>query len=153
MWTVAQVKAADAALSPPLSDTNAAAAALNAQTTTLPPQDINTGDVERILVPTGEMFAINAFSQKTVSNPVSPTISDIQIMAAWNMVRILERFNVIQTSLDSVWQASQEQLGILEQAGLLSPSSAAAIAALRTPTVPLWDPPLTGNDIATARAS
>jgi hypothetical protein len=155
-WTYAQLKAAYAALSPAPADNAAAATALNTQTTTLPPQDVMCSDARQVILLTGEWVAIKALASQTVSSFTAPTPSDQAIIAAATCVAALDPSSNIESlavSDDAVWASVQTMLGGLHASGVLSTLSLNALTALRTPTIPTWDPPVTAEDVATATRS
>lgn len=140
------LKVADAALSPPIPDPSAAAAALNAQTTTLPPQDFPALSALNILLTNGDWPKIIARSETRPIDSAGP------ISAALSAIALLESRSTIQASSATVWAAFAASMGALVTAGDISSASQAAIAALRTPTVPAWPVVLTGNDVTAARS-
>jgi hypothetical protein len=154
-WTHAQLKAAYEALSPAPADDAAAAAALNAQTTTLPPQDALCSDARQVILLTGEWVAIKALASQTVSSFTSPTLSDQAAIAAATCEAALDPSSNIQSltvSDNAVWASVQTMLGALYSAGVLSAASHDRLTALRTPTVQTWEPPVTAEDVSVARS-
>jgi hypothetical protein len=155
-WTHAQLKAAYLALSPAPADDTAAAVAINSQTTILPPQDVSCSDARQVILLTGEWVAIKALAAHPVSSFTAPTPADQAAIAAATCVAALDPSSNIETlavSSAPVWAAVQGMLLALSVAGVLTSASAAALTALRTPTVPTWQPPVTAEDVATARNS
>lgn len=154
-WTYPQLKAAYLALSPAPADDAAAATSLNTQTTVLPPQDVQCSDARQVILLTGEWVAIKALAARAVSSFTSPTQADQAVIAAATCVAALDPSSTIQTlavSNAAVWSSVQAMLGALYTAGVLSASSHDALLALRTPTVPTWEPAVTAEDVATAKA-
>lgn len=152
----AALKQAIAVLSPtPASDIEAAAA-LNAQTVTLDPQDVNTGDAAQILraTATGELFALYQLSLKSPSGTSPPSTQDQQIAAAWTTYQTLTNSDVLAVADPTRWAICQSVLTLLgpSGAGVISQSSLDAITSLRTPTTPKWDRVITTDDIAATRS-
>lgn len=150
-WTYADVKTAIAALNPMPADNAGIADALNAQTHSIN-RDISVSAVQKVLVPTGELFAVNQIAAKPLSGTNPPTQEDQVTVAAWALSRMLDRWEVIETSQDAVWTDSLRSLNGLMAANVLTSASVNAISALRTVAAPVWDPPLTVGDIQTAKA-
>ena len=149
MWTYAELKAARAALSPvPLSD-DAAAITLNAQTYVSAPQDVPTRSVLAFLLTTGEWGGIEAAAQ-----PGSGVAQVIKIVSI-NLVRTCttQVISEFHTSDAGVRNTVIGALGALQKASLLSAASNAALAAMITPSLPVWQPPVTAADVTTAKAT
>lgn len=146
MLDYAAVKAADAALSPALPDPVAAAAALNAQTVTLPPQDFPALSALNVLL------LYDDWPKIIVRSEMRPVDNGGPISAALNAVALLEARGTIYASNDTVWTAFQAMLAALVASGDIGPASQAALLALRTPSVPRWPVALTDHDIDTARS-
>jgi hypothetical protein len=150
-WTYASLKAAIAALSPMPASPDQIAAAVNAQTIAAT-ADVMCADVEKVVVPTGEFFAIYQTSLKTPSGQTPATQTDQVIAAAWAFYRMLNQWTTIQTSNAAVLAAVRAGLTGLQSAGLLSAASVAAIDALWTANAPVWVPAVTAGDVQTAEA-
>ena len=88
--------------------------------------DVTTAAIEQIIVPTGELFAINTLSQKTPSGASPPTDADEAIAAAWNVMRMLNQWTVIETSVAAIWSATQTAMTALVAANVLSSASMAS---------------------------
>lgn len=139
------IKVADAALSPPIADPDAAASALNAQTEALSPQDFSALDALTVLLAYGDWPKI------VVRSEVRPLDTGGVVAAALSAVALLNSRGVIHAKSDTLWAVFTSQIAKLVGAGDVSPASVAAITALRTPVVPLWPVVLSGNDIVAAR--
>ena len=148
-WTYAALKAAITALNPMPADMPGVVAAINGQLITVV-LDIAVSDIDRIIVPTGELFALQQLSSIPLSGTTPPTPRDQAIVAAWNFAQILARWTTIQTSVPSIWTSCQAVLTGLQSAGVLSSASVSAITAMRTGQIPVWYPPVNLNDIQTA---
>lgn len=115
---------------------------INAGYTTQPPTpaavavDVSTSAVQKIIVPTMELFRITRESEK----PTTGGAEDAVIAAAWSFSEMLTRWENIETSNPDTWKAAQAAMGALQQAGLLSQSSVDRITALVNPT-PVAPPP------------
>ena len=155
-WTYAQVKAADAALSPPAADPAAAASALNAQTVSLsqPANAIGIRSVVSVLLlsQTFDWARVQALAAQSLSATwqSAPTAQDEAILIAQAAVH---QATDPDASVDPAhWSAFAASLGALASAAAVSPASQAAILALARMTAPVFDPPLIPGDIQTARA-
>lgn len=144
MWTYAELKAADAALSPAVADLSDAAAALNAQAATVSVSLIPWTAIRKIAreSATGDWPRI----VKRAALPLAGTAGDAAILVATNAVE--SRDTDLIDPASPVWQGG---LAVLQAAGDLSHATIDAIAALSTATTPKWDPPVTPGDIQTAR--
>lgn len=142
-----------AALSPVPATDLEAADLLNAQTRTLPPQDIPVGVVKNTYLLSGEWFPITQLAKRETSGTNPPTDADMAIIAAFLTVETLNsgRTTAIATSRDDVWVRVNQLIGALVAAGVVSTETYNALAALRTPAVPLWPVILTEHDVAAAR--
>ena len=150
-WTYSQLKAAIGQLSPTPPDVSSIAAAINAQMQQTA-QNLQVSDIEKILVPTGELYAITQTAAKTPSGSSPPTAADQVIAAAWAFSRMLDRWVTIETSTSTIWTACSSVMSDLETAGLLSAASVTAIGALQLPNAPVWEPAVTVGDVQTAEA-
>lgn len=144
VWTYAQLKVAIAALP---SGTTDIAAAINAQTVV---SDIPVVTVFAIITPTGESFSIDQMSKLATSGTAPPTQKDQVIGVAWSFMEILNRFDVVQVTIPTIWSAVQASLAALVAAGLLSPASSSAIQGLHLQ--PAWVPTVTASDVTVAQA-
>lgn len=151
MWTLAQIKAADAALSPAQPDPAAAAAALNAQTVSQTNRPILWADAKKVArtSSTGDWSRIVARSKQTPTLPPA-TANDAAILAAINAVES-EDGDLIDPANSAQWTTFINGISSLEAAGDLSSATAAAIQGLTSVTTPTWQPPLTAGDVQTAR--
>lgn len=152
-WTYDQLKAADASLDPIIPDPVAAAATLNAQTVVLPPQAVSTRFALEALIRTTtfDWSKIVLRSRGSISNPSSPTSQDMAVYAAIAAITLLESTSQLNLADPAAWAVFNGALTILQAAGDVSASAAAALTALRTPTVPVWEPPVSDQDVTSAR--
>lgn len=150
-WTYAALKAAITALNPMPADMPGIVAAINGQLSSVI-LDITVSDIDKIVVPTGELFALQQLSSAALSGTTPPTQRDQVIVAAWNFSQILARWTTLETRDSQVWASSRAVLVGLQAAGVLSSASVAAITALRSGQTPVWQPPVTTGDIQTAEA-
>jgi hypothetical protein len=155
-WTYAQIKAADAALSPAIPDIAASAAALNAQTTTLtqPSNAVSVASIHGnlLLASTGDWLKVEALAAEAYSSgyPMSPTANDNAINAA-KLATTLASSKV--DGIDPAdWSAFLAQLQVLVTNGAVAQQTQNQIVALAVTTIPAWSPPLTAGDVQTARA-
>lgn len=148
-WTYAELKVADAALG--VADAAAAAAALNAQTDTLTNQVVRWVDAKRVarLAATGDWSRIVARARQTPALPPTTAI-DAAILAAINAVESMEA-DLIDPSDTAGWSAWVGGISTLKAAGDLSQASVDAIMALTTHARPVWDPPVSDQDVLAAR--
>lgn len=146
-WSYPDLKAALEELSPTPADNVEATSVINAQTLVLSAQDVPTQAVLAYLLTTGEWGAVEAASQ-----PGSGAPDQIKVISI-NLVRTCTTpaITVFQTSDAQVHSVISAALGGLQTAGLISATSIAALTAMIQPTVPRWDPPVTVNDVATAK--
>lgn len=151
-WTHAQLKAAYIALGSP-ADLGAAATTLNAQTVTLSNQPFawSSGKAIARRAATGDWSRIVARSRQVPALPPA-TALDAAILAAINAVEA-EDGDVIDPTNAAEWGAFQGGISALATEGDISSATIAAITALTSPTVPVWEPPVTGADIQNAKAS
>ena len=154
MWTPAQVKAAYTALSPAPATLAAAAATLNAQTVTTT-VDVPVQAVSGYLEAVGKLAAIEAFATSPPSGASAAAITAAQeLMFALKDPQSVPIFQMTNSTIASAvtsWLAALVSPGT----GVTAPIDAtdqAAILALSTPTVPVWQPAVTAGDIQTALA-
>jgi hypothetical protein len=150
----ATLKAADAALPGAPLDLADATAALNAQTVTLPPQDIAVSSAMGVLLlsPTGDWLRLEAAAAQAISSLTAPTQADQVTMAAKLALALVSGpVTAIGTSQPSILATWNGFVAALVAGGVLSAATQAALQALVTPTVPLWPVVLTENDVAAAR--
>ncbi len=149
MWTLAQVKTAYQTLSPTPASITAAAATLNAQTTTAT-VDVPVQSVAAYLGVSGKLASLVAWASAPPSGA-----STAEIVAAQSLVFALmhpQTFPVFAMTVPSINTAMQGWLSDLVTAGVLATADQAAILALSTPTVPIWQPALLPSDIQNALA-
>lgn len=150
-WTYPQLKAAYLALSPAPASDGAAAAILNAQTTTLPPQDIDARSALAIFLLSGEWPNIVLRSRMVPSGASPATTADTAIKAAIAAVQLTQSIGTIGTSSMQAWTVLSNSMQALLAAGDISQASIDNITALRTPTLPTWQPALSTADVTAAR--
>lgn len=148
-WTYLGLKAADAVLG--INDPTQAAAALNAQTVTVA-IDIPTASARSVLLLRGELFKVKQLAKMPLSGASPPTAMDQAIAAADTCVDTLTLTDVLHTGSAVEWAAMLPMIGALQAAGVISAASVATWTAMRTQTVPTWDPPPTDQDIIHARS-
>ena len=146
-WTFKALRAGIAALDPAIISDVDRAAALNAQTQSKA-MPVSVSDIEKIIVPTGELFKITTIGSQTPSGAPS----DQLIAAAWSFARMMERWQTIEVDNADLWAAAKSTLEGLQSAGVLSAGSVVAIEELRSRQVLVWAPPVTAYDIAAAGA-
>ena len=151
-WTDAQLAAAYAALSPAPTSLLAAAEALNAQTMTAT-VDVPVQSVAGYL---GNAMKLAGFLQWAASPPAGASAASIA--AAEELAFAFEHPQLFPTFFMSVPATATQMEGAL--AALVSPGTGvtgpitatdqAAIMALASATVPVWEPPVTTGDILRA---
>lgn len=150
-WTYPALKAAVAALSPVAATDAAAAAAINAQTTTLAAQDFPASAARDVLLTAMEWPHVVLRARGTPSGVTPPSSSDQAIAAAIAATELAAGSVVVRASQAASWTAFSNAMSALEAVGDISAASVAAIGALRTPTIPTWQPPVSAADIAASR--
>lgn len=144
-WLYADVKAADAELG--IDDPAAAAAALNAQTVTVL-VDVPVSDARAVLLISGEWFKVKQLAKQQLTGGPADQV----IAAADICVDTLTLASTLPTSDPVQWAEMQPMIGGLLQAGVISQASVNAWTAMRSRTVPKWQPELDTGTITTARA-
>ena len=145
-WTLAQLKAGDVAAGAN-PDITAAAAALNAQTTT-ETVDVPISAVEGYLLINGILPAMQAWA---AAHPADTT----GVLAVIESIQALVSAPTLQAvamSDPATNAAVTKMLGALTAAGLMTSAQEATVLAMATATVPIWQPTITPGDIQTARA-
>jgi hypothetical protein len=94
-------------------------------------RDVASSEIQKIIVPTGELFKIT----RAGALPLDGS-KDALIGAAWSFSEMLSRWQTIETSSAETWKAAQASMGALKAAGLLSAESIVAIAELVEATGP-----------------
>lgn len=135
------LKAADAALG--IEDPAEAAAALNEQTD-VATVAVQATDMRAVLWPTLEYAEIVLLSQER-DFAVTPRETVLQAITVRS---VLDSGGTIPADAETQWEQVTADLRELEP---ISVDSMNAISALRTDTVPVWQPPVTYGDIQTAR--
>lgn len=144
-WTYQQLKDADAALG--IDDPAQAAAALNAQTDTVL-VDVSAADARAVLLITGEWFKVKQLAKQ----PLTGGPADQVIAAADICIDTLTLASTLPTGDPAQWEAMQPMIQGLLAAGVVSQSSVDAWVAMRSRTMPKWQPALDAGHIQTARA-
>jgi hypothetical protein len=155
MLDYASIKTAVAALSPQPASNEAAAASLNAQTQTLPAQDVPSSSIRSVLLlsVSFDWAKLVAFAAKPLSDPIGLTgASDPLIAVCVTAMEAIGNTTTFAASNAAAWGAIEGMLAVLVSAGVISSASETALLALRTPPAPAWPVVLTAADIATALA-
>ena len=147
MWTPAQLKAAYQALSPAPASYEAAAATLNAQTTTVT-VSVPIMDVAAYLGLVGKLGAIEAFAKTPPSGASAKAVAAAQ--GLWEMIQSPAAFPPFDMPNPTVAASVEAMLAALVSpgSGIVGPITNAdqtAILALGSATVPVWQPPLDGG--------
>ena len=147
MWTPAQLKAAYQALSPAPASYEAAAATLNAQTTTVT-VSVPIMDVAAYLGLVGKLGAIEAFAKTPPSGASAQAVAAAQ--GLWEMIQSPAAFPPFDMPNPTVAASVEAMLAALVSpgSGIVGPITNAdqtAILALGSATVPVWQPPLDGG--------
>ena len=152
MWTPAQLKAAYQALSPTPASYEAAAATLNAQTTTVT-VSVPIADVAAYLGLAGKLGALEAFAKSPPSGASAESIAAAQ--GLWEMISspaAFPPFNMADATIASEVEAMITAL-VSPGTGITGPidsTDQATILGLATKTVPVWQPAVTAGDVQTA---
>lgn len=93
-------------------------------------------EVEKVIVPSGEMFAISRLASRIPTDTVPPTPADQAIALAWSFNQIINRWEKVETSSDVVRNETIQVLNGLHAAGVLSAISLAAIEVLFSAQAP-----------------
>lgn len=156
-WTLADLKAADAALGSPQPAPTDAAATLNTQTVTLPAQDFRWSEIRDILMNNFDWGALVQATEMAVGGTLPGGGSQTTAIqaAAIAIHECCIYGGTLNASNATVWGKLTTVGSLLDSAsaGIVSSASVTAIVALRTPTVPKWQPAVTGDDVIAARAS
>ncbi len=154
MWNAAAVKAAYNALSPAPATLADAVIALNNQKTT-ETVDVPVRAVSGYLEAAGKLAAVAAFANAPPSGASAAAITAAQeLMFALEhpqSVPVFEMTNPAIASAVTSWLAALVSPGT-GVTGPIDATDQAAILALSTPTVPVWQPAVTAGDIQTALA-
>ena len=154
MWTPAQLKAAYQALSPTPASYEAAAATLNAQTTTVT-VSVPIADVAAYLGLAGKLGALEAFAKSPPSGASAESIAAAQ--GLWEMISspaAFPPFNMTDATVASAINAMLTAL-VSPGTGITGPidsTDQATILGLATQTVSVWQPAVTAGDLQTALA-
>ena len=154
MWTPAQLKAAYQALSPAPASYEAAAATLNAQTTTVT-VSVPIADVAAYLGLAGKLGALEAFAKSPPSGASAESIAAAQ--GLWEMISspaAFPPFNMTDATVASAINAMLTAL-VSPGTGITGPidsTDQATILGLASQTVPVWQPAVTAGDVQTALA-
>jgi hypothetical protein len=152
-WTYDQVKAADAALG--ISNPAAAAAALNAQTVSVP-VDLQWSAIRDLLMNNFDWGTLVAVSEQAVGDllPGGGTQTFAIKSAACAIRECCLYGGTFNSSNATVWGRLTTAAGLLTPAnvGGISSASASAVGAARLPAVARWAPAIDAGHIQTARA-
>jgi len=154
MWTPAQLKAAYQALSPAPASYEAAAATLNAQTTTVT-VSVPIMDVAAYLGLVGKLGAIEAFAKTPPSGASAQAVAAAQ--GLWEMIQSPASFPPFDMPNPTVAASVEAMLAALVSPGTgitgpIDSTDQATILGLATQTVPAWQPAVTAGDVQTALA-
>lgn len=151
-WTYADLKTAYTALG--ISDITAAAAALNAQTVTSAAIDLSWSAIRDVLMNNFDWGTLVLVAETTVGATLpGGGTQTVAIRAAANAIRECCIYGgVFNSSNATVWARLTSAASLLTPStvGGISSASATAVSALRTPTVPKWDPRIETGAIQTA---
>ncbi len=153
-WTPAQLKAAYSALSPTPASLEAAATALNAQTTTVT-VPVPIASVAAYLGLVGKLGAIEAFAKTPPSGASAQAVAAAQ--GLWEMIQSPAAFPPFDMPNPTVAASVEAMLAALVSPGTgvtapINSTDQANILALAQQTVPVWQPALKVGDIQTALA-
>lgn len=153
-WTIAQLKAADAAISSP-ANLSTAAATLNAQTEVLSAQNISWASVRDVLMNNFDWGTLVYCATVDIGGilPGGATQTAVIQASAMAIRECCIYGGTFSASVTADWNALVAAANNLTPANVagISAASANAVVALRTPTVPVWAPPVTAGDVQTAR--
>lgn len=144
-WTYQELKDADAALG--IEDPGEAADALNAQTESVN-LNVANADIYRILSTDMEYSQIVLLSEVRDYTETPQATVELAIWALDFMSR--DGVTIAEGKNATAWD---KVVGYFDALPPVSDTSMDMIRALRTDTVPVWQPPVTHGDIQTARAS
>lgn len=154
-WTYATLKTAAAALAGTPTPAQAAAT-LNAQTTTSAPQDVAWNAIRDVLMNNFDWGPLVQTATVAVGGALPGGGAQTQaIQAAAASIRECCLYGgTFNASNQTNWNRLVAAANLLTPAavGGISAASATAVVALRTPTVPTWQPAVTAGDIQTAGA-
>ncbi len=149
-WTISDLRAADAALSPPISSSADAAAAINAQTIMPPGESV---DVSALAVKLLLLRRLEYGSVKDAGH--DPALPKAVRAAALTLTTACEdpQVSVIGTSDPALLAAVKAMLGAFVSVEVLSQQTADDLIAMTAPrAAPKWMPAVTAGDIEEARA-
>lgn len=127
------------------------ATTLNGQTGS--PQDVQWGNIRDILINNADWGFLALLAELPIGAtiPGSQSTISIQLAGAARYMRDGCRFGgTLKASVSSVWTALTNAANLLTPTGAISNLSVTQASALLLP--PLWQPPLSANDILAARA-
>ena len=147
-WTYPDLKAAYTALSPAPADDAAAAATLNAQTVTLtqPAADVGLGDIQGVLLLSGDWLKIVGRSKGAAS---SAALTD-PVNVAQLAVALVE--GKAATVGAANWNSFLGMLQVLVGSADVQQNTYNQVAALAPLTVAKWQPAVTALDVQAAKA-
>ena len=153
-WTPAQLKAAYLAISPTPASLEAAATALNAQTTTVT-VPVPIASVAAYLGLVGKLGAIEAFATSPPSGASAQAVAAAQ--GLWEMISSPSAFPPFDMPDATVAAEVEAMLSALVSPGTgvtapIDSTDQATILGLATQTVPVCHPAVTAGDVQTALA-
>src|SRR3954466_14056245 len=143
-WTYEELKAADAELG--IEDPVEAAAALNAQTATKN-LNVKNADIYRILSTDMEHAQIVLLSEVRDYTETPQETVELALWALDFMAR--DGVTIAEGKNTAAWD---KVVGYFDALPPVSDTSMDMIRALRTDTVPAWQPPVTEHDVEQARS-
>ena len=150
-WTPAQLKAAYSALSPTPASLEAAATALNAQTTTVT-VPVPIASVAAYLGLVGKLGAIEAFATSPPSGASAQAVAAAQ--GLWEMISSPSAFPPFDMPDATVAAEVEAMLAALVSPGTgvtapIDSTDQATILGLASQTMPVWQPPVEVPDLET----
>jgi hypothetical protein len=153
-WSLADLKAADAALSPPQGDPAEAATVLTAQTKAVA-VDVTVQSIAGYLGMTGKLTGFMAWAAAPPAGASGTAIAAATALAfAFQHPQLLPVFEMTNPSIAAAMTTWLDAL-VSPGGGIAAPIDAAdqtAILSLASATVPVWQPAPSAGDVQTARA-
>jgi hypothetical protein len=133
-------------------DDDAIAAALNAETVETV-RDVPTVDARELLLATGEWGALVLLARSTPASVAQAPV----IAAAITAVETLRETTTLEVTKPANWTAMQTLVGTMQQAGVMSEGTGAALLALRDIHISRaaeigWTAGVSAADVAAARS-
>lgn len=153
-WTFATLKAADAALPGAPLGLQAAADALNAQTTNAA-ADMSWSSIRDVLMNNFDWGTLVQTAEASIGAVLpGASLQTAAIQSAAKAIRECCLYGgTFKSSNTTVWNRLTAAASLLTPAGVgaITSASSTAVVALRTPAVKVWQPEVTTGDIQTAR--